>query len=205
MGTRNIKTLLLDQTVVAGLGNWVCDDVLYNARIDPRTRGCDLTTLQLKNLYESTEYIINTACDVDADSSRFPPWWLFHKRWKVNQKNKDTFGAKIQYIKCGGRTTLYVQRFQHKANVEVPLFKQLPKFEQEEEEEEEENKNVDLVKKSSFFEDSKPSVAGEDTGAAAGTLSKKRKSKQSNKSQELTNGSKTKVRRRDDFLKALGS
>src|SRR5215475_5150620 len=33
-----MKALLLDQSFAAGVGNWIADEVLYQARIDPRRR-----------------------------------------------------------------------------------------------------------------------------------------------------------------------
>ena len=38
-----IKALLLDQGFAAGVGNWVADEALYQARIDPRRRANDLS------------------------------------------------------------------------------------------------------------------------------------------------------------------
>ena len=34
----NVKSLLLDQSFAAGVGNWIADEVLYQAGIDPRRR-----------------------------------------------------------------------------------------------------------------------------------------------------------------------
>ncbi|CAI8034338.1 Formamidopyrimidine-DNA glycosylase [Geodia barretti] len=39
----NVKSLLLDQSFAAGVGNWIADEVLYQAGIDPRRHAASLT------------------------------------------------------------------------------------------------------------------------------------------------------------------
>ena len=76
-----IKALLLDQTFAAGVGNWIADEVLYQARIDPRRRANALSAAEARRLRVKLKRIIETAVLVDADKSRFPRDWLFHQRW----------------------------------------------------------------------------------------------------------------------------
>jgi formamidopyrimidine-DNA glycosylase len=45
-----IKALLLDQTVLAGVGNIYADEALHRARISPHRRGNDLTPAELRRL-----------------------------------------------------------------------------------------------------------------------------------------------------------
>ena len=47
---RNIATALLDQGVLAGLGNYLRADILFAGRLSPLLRVGDLSTTQLKNL-----------------------------------------------------------------------------------------------------------------------------------------------------------
>ena len=48
-----IKSLLLDQGVVAGIGNIYADEILYNARIHPRRKANTLSKREWKALYEA--------------------------------------------------------------------------------------------------------------------------------------------------------
>ena len=49
MGTkRNIKSVLLDQTVVAGLGNIYVDEALFKARIHPERMAQSLSKEEVK-------------------------------------------------------------------------------------------------------------------------------------------------------------
>lgn len=49
-GRRNLATALLDQSVLAGLGNYLRADILFVARLSPLLQVGDLSTAQLKNL-----------------------------------------------------------------------------------------------------------------------------------------------------------
>lgn len=59
--TKKIKNLLLDQTVVAGLGNIYVDEVLWQAKINPVAESKDLTKQQVQDLYEAINSTIKEA------------------------------------------------------------------------------------------------------------------------------------------------
>lgn len=59
--TKKIKNLLLDQTVVAGLGNIYVDEVLWQAKINPVAEPKDLTKQQVQDLYEAINSTIKEA------------------------------------------------------------------------------------------------------------------------------------------------
>ncbi len=106
-----IKALLLDQTFAAGVGNWIADEVLYQARIDPRRRANALSVAEAKRLRTKLKRIIETAVLVDADKSLFPRDWLFHRRW--GRKRGTTIrGKPIEFLTIGGRTTAWVPAVQ---------------------------------------------------------------------------------------------
>ncbi|KAJ7748531.1 Formamidopyrimidine-DNA glycosylase N-terminal domain-containing protein [Mycena maculata] len=113
-----IKALLLDQSFSAGVGNWVADEILYNARIHPETRSNALTDQQLIALHQQTSNVCETAVSVDADDSKFPENWLFKHRWGKGKKAAHTLKlpsgepATIKWITVGGRTSAYVVELQ---------------------------------------------------------------------------------------------
>ncbi|MHB8112939.1 MAG: bifunctional DNA-formamidopyrimidine glycosylase/DNA-(apurinic or apyrimidinic site) lyase [Bellilinea sp.] len=55
---RAIKTLLLDQTVVAGLGNIYTDEALHLAKIHPLTPAAALTVLEIEHLWLSIRSVL---------------------------------------------------------------------------------------------------------------------------------------------------
>lgn len=113
-----IKALLLDQSFSAGVGNWVADEILYNARIHPEQRCNTLSSEQLTALHHQTRSVCELAVAVHADDSRFPEHWLFKHRWGKGKKEKHTLKlpsgepATIKWLTVGGRTSAYVSELQ---------------------------------------------------------------------------------------------
>ncbi|KAG8379797.1 hypothetical protein BUALT_Bualt07G0126700 [Buddleja alternifolia] len=76
-----IKALLLDQSFMAGIGNWMADEVLYQARIHPLQIASSLSKESCATLLKCIDEVTNFSVEVDADSACFPVEWLFHFRW----------------------------------------------------------------------------------------------------------------------------
>ncbi|MCA9705247.1 MAG: hypothetical protein KDK70_05280 [Myxococcales bacterium] len=107
-----LKAVLLDQRFVAGVGNWMADEILYQARIDPRRRGHELSEAQARRIHAALGTIVREACAVDADKARFPRSWLFHHRWGKVADARTSKGERIEHIELGGRTTAWVPAVQ---------------------------------------------------------------------------------------------
>ncbi|WOK98288.1 formamidopyrimidine-DNA glycosylase-like isoform X1 [Canna indica] len=105
-----IKALLLDQSYISGIGNWLADEVLYQAKIHPLQIASSLSKESCKALHRCIREVIVFSVEVDADSSRFPMEWLFHFRW--GKKPGKVNGKKIEFITAGGRTSAYVPELQ---------------------------------------------------------------------------------------------
>jgi formamidopyrimidine-DNA glycosylase len=103
-----IKAVLLDQTVFAGVGNWIADEVLYQARIRPHRKAASLSAAEVTALRTRMLAIVERAVAVGADSDRFPPSWLFHHRWGRNSEARTALREKIVHQTIGGRTTAWV-------------------------------------------------------------------------------------------------
>lgn len=107
---RAIKAVLLDQAVLSGIGNWVADEVLYQARVHPETRASALSEDHCVRLHETIQQVLSVSIGVNADSSQFPDSWLFHVRW--DKKPGSIGGHKISFITVGGRTSAVVPAVQ---------------------------------------------------------------------------------------------
>ncbi len=107
-----IKALLLDQSFAAGVGNWIADEVLYQARIDPRRRADGLTADETRRLRRKLKHIVERAVAVDADKDRFPRTWLFHRRWGRTEGAVTARKELIVHTTIGGRTTAWVPAVQ---------------------------------------------------------------------------------------------
>jgi formamidopyrimidine-DNA glycosylase len=60
---RNIKTLLLDQGVVAGIGNIYADEALFKSGIKPQAIAANLTPAQIQRLHTAIIAVLQTAID----------------------------------------------------------------------------------------------------------------------------------------------
>ncbi|XAO71985.1 MAG: hypothetical protein AAYR33_03415 [Acetobacteraceae bacterium] len=56
-----IKTILLDQRVVAGLGNIYVCEILFRARVNPFTKGRDLTAKNISHIVRETHQVLAAA------------------------------------------------------------------------------------------------------------------------------------------------
>lgn len=108
-----IKAMLLDQSWCAGIGNWIADEVLFQSRVHPESAACALDVDDVRRLHASIRDVVKFACEVDANSSKFPKEWLFHHRWgKGKGAAKTSAGHPIQFITVGGRTSAVVNAVQ---------------------------------------------------------------------------------------------
>lgn len=65
-----IKAVLLDQTVVAGIGNIYADESLWGAKIHPSTIVNSLSTSQLNRLYDEMRYILTMAIEKGGSTDK---------------------------------------------------------------------------------------------------------------------------------------
>jgi formamidopyrimidine-DNA glycosylase len=103
-----IKAVLLDQATFAGIGNWIADEVLYQAGIAPQRLAANLSRTEIACLRSTILSVIRRAVAVDADSDRFPKTWLFHHRWGRVAGSKTSRREAITHDTVGGRTTAWV-------------------------------------------------------------------------------------------------
>ena len=103
-----IKALLLDQGALAGIGNWIADEVLYQSKIAPKRSAASLTTAEIAALRRSIRSVLARAVKVEADHQRFPKSWLFEHRWGGTRGAEKIAGQAIVREEVGGRTTAWV-------------------------------------------------------------------------------------------------
>jgi formamidopyrimidine-DNA glycosylase len=107
-----IKAVLLDQSFAAGVGNWVADEVLYQAGVDPRRGARGLSDAELDRIRARLRAVLRTAVRLRADAERYPAWWLFHARWARQKGARTARGERIRRDTVGGRTTAWVPAVQ---------------------------------------------------------------------------------------------
>jgi len=103
-----IKAVLLDQGALAGIGNWIADEVLYQARIAPKRSAASLTAVEVVTLRRAIRSVLARAVKVGADHRQFPKSWLFEHRWGGTRGAEQIGGQAIVREEVGGRTTAWV-------------------------------------------------------------------------------------------------
>ncbi len=58
---RNIKTLLLDQTILAGIGNIYANEILFYSKISPFKKGSELTKKAVNEIIKQSIIVLNEA------------------------------------------------------------------------------------------------------------------------------------------------
>ena len=106
-----IKGRLLDQSVVAGLGNIYADEALYQEGIHPRTTVPDLSENDLRGLYDAIQEVLDAAIAVDADPEALAPdrFMLPHR---YGDEHCPKTGVPLETETVSGRTAYYSPVYQ---------------------------------------------------------------------------------------------
>jgi formamidopyrimidine-DNA glycosylase len=118
--TRCLKAILLDQSIVAGVGNIYADEALFQAKLHPARRGCDLAPKETDRLRRAIVTVLERAIErrgstirdyVGGSGSRGG----YQKEFRVYGQTGEpcpVCRGPIQRIRLAGRSTHYCPRCQ---------------------------------------------------------------------------------------------
>ena len=107
-----VKSILLNQRLIAGIGNIYADEILFRTRMHPATEISRLDDKALAKLFRATRYILDKAIAAKADVEQMPKSWLLPHRGKGGKCPR--CGEKLRSAKIGGRTAWFCARCQKK-------------------------------------------------------------------------------------------
>jgi formamidopyrimidine-DNA glycosylase len=111
---RDAKSLLMDQSVIAGIGNIYADEILFQARLHPKLPLLELDDRQRKGLFRALKEVLQSAIDSGAGAEqlleRLPSGYLLPAREKGGRCPR--CGGEILTFKHQGRTTYYCPKCQ---------------------------------------------------------------------------------------------
>ncbi len=112
---RNAKSVLMDQQIIAGIGNIFSDEILFQARINPAARMDELSASELERLFLTMREVLKAAIVSGAGSEEFiermPKGSLLPERKKGGRCPR--CGSALKMFKLGGRTAYCCPRCQN--------------------------------------------------------------------------------------------
>jgi formamidopyrimidine-DNA glycosylase len=100
-----VKTILLNQRLIAGIGNLYADEILFRTRIHPASEAARVSDKDLKRLFRATHYVLEKAITLKTDFNRFPKSWLLTHRGKHGKCPR--CGRAVKSATIGGRTSWF--------------------------------------------------------------------------------------------------
>lgn len=100
-----LKPALMDQSLVAGVGNVYADELLYQCGLHPERKIADLNPKALDCVYTQMVEVLRRTVEVDSDREQLPAHYLLHTRKPKGKCPQGHHPLEIKTI--GGRTTYF--------------------------------------------------------------------------------------------------
>lgn len=100
-----IKSALMNQSLIAGIGNIYSDEILFQAKINPKADCSSLGENAVKRLYRNMSKVFDKAVEKKADPRKLPNSYLLRHRGKGEECPK--CGGEVKFIKFSGRGAYY--------------------------------------------------------------------------------------------------
>ena len=100
-----VKAILLNQQLIAGIGNLYADEILFYAHMHPATEASRLRDKDLTRLFCAIRYVLEKAIALKSDFNRLPKSWLLTHREKRGRCPR--CGRALKSATIGGRTSWF--------------------------------------------------------------------------------------------------
>ena len=100
-----VKSILMNQRIISGIGNIYADEILFRARMHPSTEIARLNDKALTKLFRATHYVLERAITARADTNQIPRSWLLSHRGKGGKCPR--CGRELKSATIGGRTAWF--------------------------------------------------------------------------------------------------
>lgn len=104
-----IKGFLLNQKLVAGVGNLYADEICFQTRIHPASRLNQLSQEQRKDIFKKMKKILRYAVKREAHYKAYPKDWFWEWR-KEGEKGPEN--SVVEKMVVAGRSTYYCKGYQ---------------------------------------------------------------------------------------------
>ena len=107
-----VKANLLNQQLIAGIGNLYADEILFRARMHPATDVARVSDNELKALFRAMRHVLARAIALKTDFNRLPKSWLLTHRGKGGRCPR--CGRALKSATIGGRTSWFCAHCQER-------------------------------------------------------------------------------------------
>jgi formamidopyrimidine-DNA glycosylase len=109
-----VKSILMNQRIISGIGNIYADEILFRARMHPSTEIARLNDKALTKLFRATHYVLERAITSRADTNQIPRSWLLPHRGKGGKCPR--CGRGFISATIGGRTAWFCPHCQKRTS-----------------------------------------------------------------------------------------
>jgi formamidopyrimidine-DNA glycosylase len=106
----SIKAALMNQKIIAGIGNIYSDEILFQAGVHPKTKVGDVGEDTLKRMFRAMKRVLKITIDRQADPERLPDSYLIPHRGR--DKSCPHCSNDLERMKISGRTAYYCPKCQ---------------------------------------------------------------------------------------------
>ncbi len=106
----SIKTTLMNQNIIAGIGNVYSDEILFQAGIHPKKSTGELDKKELGRLFRMARKVLEKAIEAQANPKRLPRSYIIPRRSEGAKCPK--CGGAVKKLKFSGRTGYFCPRCQ---------------------------------------------------------------------------------------------
>src|SRR4029077_11270935 len=109
-----VKAILLNQQLIAGIGNLYADEILFRARMHPAIDATRLSDKDLAPLFRAMRYVLEKAIALKTDFNRLPKSWLLPHRGKGGKCPR--CGRRLKSATIGGRAAWFCPHCQKRTS-----------------------------------------------------------------------------------------
>jgi len=100
-----LKSVLMNQEIMAGIGNVTSDEILFQTRLHPKKKVSQLDKKSLRRLFRNMKKVLLTCIECRATPEQYPKSYLTPQRKAGGTCPK--CGGKLGQLKLSGRIMYY--------------------------------------------------------------------------------------------------
>jgi len=104
------KTFLMNQNILAGIGNIYSDEILFRTKLNPKTKINDVDESKLKDLFNNIKEVLKYGIENKGDLESYSEKFLIPHRQK--DENCPSCGTPIERYEISGRHGFYCPKCQ---------------------------------------------------------------------------------------------